>query len=253
MPIEIETENTRMLGIGHPVVLDGMTGVGTPELAAAVSDADCLGIFTIHNAGSPEGGREWIRRMRRLTTKPFGVNLAILPSMGSLPLCEEYVPVIVKERVQIVKTAGNSPKLFVKMFKDASLITIHTCILIRHALIAERYGVGIILLDGFKCRGQPGEEDVGNFVLQARGAQALSRPHLCADVVTDGQQVALALALGADGVNCGKIIVKVVLKIVLGFVVEFVLGIVLETVFEIILEIILVWSATIPTRSHHCS
>ena len=58
-----------------------MTGVGTPELAAAVSNAGGLGIIAIHNAGTPENGRMWIRKLRSLTNgKPFGVNLTILPT-----------------------------------------------------------------------------------------------------------------------------------------------------------------------------
>lgn len=192
-----------MLGIEHPVICGGMTGVGTPELAAAVSNAGGLGIMAIHNAGSPEQGREWIRRLRKLTKKPFGVNLTILPSMGPPPPYAEYAQVIIEEGVKIVETAGSSPKEFVKRFKDAGIICIHKCVTIRHALSAERYGVDIISLDGFECAGHPGEEDVGNFVLQAKGAKVLTRPYVCSGGVGDGKQIVASLALGADGVNCG--------------------------------------------------
>jgi NAD(P)H-dependent flavin oxidoreductase YrpB (nitropropane dioxygenase family) len=197
------TRVTEMLGIEHPIIMGGMTGVGTPELAAAVSNAGGLGIIAIHNAGSPEAGRLWIRKLRRLTNKPFGVNLTILPSMGPPPPYAEYARVIIEEGVNIVETAGSSPKQFVKVFKDAGLITIHKCVSIRHAQSAERYGVDIISLDGMECAGHPGEEDVGNFVLQAKGAKALTRPYVCSGGVGDGKQLAAALALGADGVNCG--------------------------------------------------
>lgn len=157
-----------MLGIQHPIIMGGMTGTGTCELAAAVSNAGGLGIIAIHNAGSPEQGRQWIRRLRTLTDKPFGVNLTILPSMGPPPPYAEYAKVIIEEGVKIVETAGSSPKQWVKLFKEAGIITIHKCVTIRHALSAERYGVDIISLDGFECAGHPGEEDIGNFVLQAK-------------------------------------------------------------------------------------
>jgi nitronate monooxygenase len=52
-------------------------------------------------------------------------------------------------------------------------------------------------------QGHPGEDDVGNFVLQAKGAKVLTKPFLCSGGVGDGKQIAAALALGADGVNCG--------------------------------------------------
>lgn len=200
----IETRLTKMLGIAHPIVMGGLTGVGTPELAAAVSNAGGLGIIAIHNAGSPQEGRVWIRRLRQLTNgKPFGVNLTILPTMGEPPPYMEYAKVIVEEGVKIVETAGSSPKLFVDFFKKAGLITIHKCVSIRHAQSAENYGVDIVSLDGMECAGHPGEEDVGNFVLQAKGAKMLTKPFICSGGVGDGKQVAAALALGADGVNCG--------------------------------------------------
>ena len=39
---------------------------------------------------------------------------------------------------------------------------------IRHALSAERLGVDVVSLDGFECAGHPGEDDIGNFVLQVK-------------------------------------------------------------------------------------
>lgn len=199
----IRTRVTEMLGIEHPIIMGGMTGTGTPELAAAVSNAGGLGIIAVHNAGGPEGAREWIRKLRNLTDKPFGVNLTILPTIGKPPPYEEYAKVIIDEGVKIVETAGSNPKKWVTMFKEAGLITIHKCVAIRHALSAEKLGVDIISLDGFECAGHPGEDDVGNFVLQARGFQALKRPYVCSGGVGNGVQLAAALALGADGVNCG--------------------------------------------------
>lgn len=197
------TRVTDLLGIEHPVIMGGMTGVGTPELAAAVSNAGGLGMIAIHNAGSPEQGRQWIRRLKSLTGKPFGVNLTILPSIGPPPPYMEYAQVIVEEGVSVVETAGSNPSKFIKFFKENGVITIHKCVAIRHALSAEKYGVDIISLDGMECAGHPGEEDVGNYVLQAKGAMVLKKPYLCSGGVGTGSQLVAALALGADGVNCG--------------------------------------------------
>lgn len=199
----LRTRITEMLGIEHPVIMGGMTGIGTPELAAAVSNAGGLGLFCAHNAGSPEGCREWCRKMKTLTDKPWGANLTILPSMGPPPPYEEYAKVLIEEGVKIVETAGSNPKKWVTMFKQAGVISIHKCVAIRHALSAEKLGVDIISLDGFECGGHPGEDDVGNFVLQAKGAKVLTKPFVCSGGVGDGIQLAAALALGAEGVNCG--------------------------------------------------
>src|SRR3989338_7757967 len=127
----ISTRVTRLLGIKHPIVMGGMTGVGTVELAAAVSEAGGLGIFAAHNAGSPEGCAEWIKRIRQLTAKPFGVNLTILPTIGPPPPYEEYAKVIIDSGVKIVETAGSNPKKWVTLFKEAGLLTIHKCVTIK--------------------------------------------------------------------------------------------------------------------------
>ena len=153
MARRISTRVCSILGIEHPIVMGGMTGVGTPELAAAVSNAGGLGMFAAHNAGSPEECKKWIERTRSLTSKPFGVNLTILPTMGAPPPYEEYAKVIIESGVRIVETAGSNPKKWVPLFKEAGLISIHKCVTIRHALSAEKLGVDIISLDGFECAG----------------------------------------------------------------------------------------------------
>ena len=79
MPIKTRvTETARHRAPRHHGWNDGRWNL---ELALAVSNAGGLGTFAIHNAGSLENAREWIRRTKRLTSKPFGVNLTILPSM----------------------------------------------------------------------------------------------------------------------------------------------------------------------------
>jgi len=54
------TKVTKLLNIQHPIVCGGLTGVGTDEFCAAVSNAGCLGVMTAHNAVTPENLLKWI-------------------------------------------------------------------------------------------------------------------------------------------------------------------------------------------------
>jgi len=74
----MKTRICDMLGIEVPVLLAGMGGASTPELAAAVSNAGGLGVLGAAGCG-PKQLREWIRRTRELTDKPFGVD-TLLPA-----------------------------------------------------------------------------------------------------------------------------------------------------------------------------
>ncbi|WP_286746742.1 nitronate monooxygenase, partial [Aquabacterium sp. UBA2148] len=72
----MRTRLTELLGIAHPIVLPGMTYIAVPSLVAAVSNAGGLGILAA-GALTPEGCREAIREVRRLTDKPFGVGCSL--------------------------------------------------------------------------------------------------------------------------------------------------------------------------------
>ena len=73
-----KTRVCEILEIEYPIVLAGMGGASTPELAAAVSNAGGLGVLGAAGCG-PKLLREWIRRTRELTDKPFGVD-TLLPA-----------------------------------------------------------------------------------------------------------------------------------------------------------------------------
>ena len=101
----IKTAFTELVGIEHPVVQGGMQWVGRAELAAAVSNAGGLGIITGLTQPTPQDLREEIARTRKLTSKPFGVNLTLLPTIKPVPYAE-YAQAIVDGGVKIVEPAS---------------------------------------------------------------------------------------------------------------------------------------------------
>lgn len=198
----MKTRITELLGIQFPIIQGGMQWVGRAEMAAAVSNAGGLGMLTGLTQPTPADLRAEIERTRGLTSKPFGVNLTILPSVNPPPYAE-YVEAIIDSGVKVVETAGNSPKEFIARFKQHGVKILHKCTSLRHALSAERNGVDVVSIDGFECAGHPGEDDVGGLVLIPLAARALSIPVIASGGIADGRGLAAALALGAEGVNMG--------------------------------------------------
>jgi hypothetical protein len=88
--IIMKTRITELLGIEYPIVQGGMMWVGTADLAAAVSNAGGLGIVTALSFPTPEALIKEIARCRDLTSKPFGVNLTILPAINPPPYEVRY-------------------------------------------------------------------------------------------------------------------------------------------------------------------
>ncbi|KAJ3316828.1 hypothetical protein HDU93_004260, partial [Gonapodya sp. JEL0774] len=192
-----------MLGIEHPIVQGGMMWVGTAEMAAAVSNAGGLGIITGLTQPTPAALRAEIARCKTMTSKPFGVNLTIFPTINSPPY-DEYVRAIVESGVRIVETAGSSAAApIIKKFKDAGCKILHKCTSIRHAKTAIRIGADVISVDGFECAGHPGEDDIGGLILLCKAFKELNVPYIASGGIGTGAGLAAALAMGADGVNMG--------------------------------------------------
>jgi len=198
----MKTRVTEQLGIAYPIIQGGMQWVGLAELASAVSNGGGLGILTGLTQPTPDALREEIARCRAMTDKPFGVNLTILPTVKPPPYAE-YVRAIVESGIRIVETAGNSPKDFIKTFKDNGITIIHKCTTVRHALSAERNGVDMVSIDGLECAGHPGEDDVGGLVLIPAAARVLKIPVIASGGIADGRGMAAVMAMGAEGINMG--------------------------------------------------
>jgi nitronate monooxygenase len=198
----MKTRVTELLRVRYPIVQGGMQWVGRAELASAVSNAGGLGILTALTQPTPEALSQEIARCRRMTDRPFGVNLTILPA-ASPPPYQAYLEAAIASGVEILETAGNDPKEIIARAKAAGMKVIHKCTAVRHALSAERHGADVISIDGFECAGHPGEDDVGGLVLVPLAARALRVPVIASGGIADGRGMAAALALGAEGVNMG--------------------------------------------------
>jgi NAD(P)H-dependent flavin oxidoreductase YrpB (nitropropane dioxygenase family) len=198
----ISTRFTETFGIDHPIVQGGMQWVGRAPLAAAVANAGALGIITALTQPTPDALRAEIERCRKLTDRPFGVNLTILPTITPPPYAE-YRQAIIDSGVKIVETAGSNPAEHVEHFHEHGIKVIHKCTSVRHALKAESLGVDAVSIDGFECAGHPGEDDVPGLVLIPAAADRVSIPMIASGGFADARGLVAALALGADGINMG--------------------------------------------------
>lgn len=126
----IKTRITEMFGIETPIVMGGMTGVGYGELVAAVANAGALGFITAHMYPTGQALFDEIEATRKLTDKPFGVNLTLLPSINPIPY-DDYREAIIASGIKIVETAGRAPTDHLPRFKEEGVKVIHKCTSVR--------------------------------------------------------------------------------------------------------------------------
>lgn len=193
----MRTRVTELLGIDYPVVQAPMGWIARSRLASAVSRAGALGIIET-SSGELDAVRDEIRRMRDLTDKPFGVNIAQLFVRD--PSIVEFV---VDQGVRFVTTSAGDPTRYTAALKEAGLTVFHVVPTLSAALKAVDAGVDGLVVEGGEGGGFKNPRDVSTMVLVPLVASHVDVPIIAAGGICDGAGLAAALALGADGVQMG--------------------------------------------------
>ena len=191
----MKTALTELLNIEDPVIQGGMSWVAEYHLARAVSEAGGLGLIAA--GGAPvEWLREQIREAKKLTKKPFGVNIMLMH-----PQVDEIARLVVEEGVQVVTTGAGSPEKYMVMWKEAGIKVIPVVASVAMAKRMERCGADALVAEGTEAGGHIGETTT--FVLVPQIVDAVNIPVIAAGGIADGIGMAAAVMLVAVGVQMG--------------------------------------------------
>ena len=184
-----------LFGINHPVLLAPMGGYGGPDLVAAVSEAGGLGLLAATWTDLP-GLLDEIRQIRRLTSRPFGVNFVLhLADPAAIDR-------VLDEGVAILSTFRGDPTSVIAKAKAAGALTLHQVTTEAEVHQAVQAGVDAVIAQGNEAGGHGGPEPLWSFLPKALAA-AGDVPVIAAGGIIDGRGLAAALALGASGVSMG--------------------------------------------------
>lgn len=191
----MKTEVTELLGIEYPIIQGGMAWVAEYHLAAGVSNAGGLGLI-----GAASAPAEWvceqIREAKKLTDKPFGVNIMLMS-----PYADEVAKVIVEEGMKVVTTGAGNPEKYMEMWKEAGVKVIPVVASVALAKRMERCGADAVVAEGCEAGGHIGENTT--MVLVPQIVDAVNIPVIAAGGIADGRGMAAAFMLGAKGMQLG--------------------------------------------------
>lgn len=188
---------TELLNIKYPIVQGAMQEVAVAELAAAVSNGGGLGIIAA-GGKSADQVREQIHQARKLTDKPFGVNLMLMAK--NVP---DIVKVIIDEKVPVVTTGAGTPKNYMPDLKAAGIKVLPVVPNVNIAKKMEELGADGVIAEGMDGGGHIG--DLTSQVVWPQIADAISIPLVAAGGIGDGRGVVNAFVNGAEAVQCGTI------------------------------------------------
>jgi len=174
-----------------------MGWIARSQLASAVSTAGACGIIET-SSGELDAVKEEIRRMRDLTDKPFGVNIA--QAFVTDPQIADFV---IEQGVRFVTTSAGSPTKYTSTLKAAGLTVYHVVPTLQAALKAVDAGVDGLVVEGGEGGGFKSPTPVSTMVLLPLIRSRVEVPIIAAGGICDGMTMAAAFALGADGVQMG--------------------------------------------------
>lgn len=193
----IRNRITEMLGVQYPIVQAPMGWIARAQLASAVSNAGAMGIIET-SSGQLDEVRAEIGKMRQLTDKPFGVNVA-----QAFVRDPGIVQFVIDQGVKFVSTSAGDPAKYCGQLKEAGLTVFHVVPSLSAALKAIEAGVDGLIVEGGEGGGFKNPRDVATMVLLPLVCSKVNVPIIAAGGITDGRTMAAAFALGAEGVQMG--------------------------------------------------
>ena len=188
---------TEHLGSKYPIIQAPMGWIARSQLASSVSNAGGLGVIET-SSGEVETCKKEIKKMSHLTDNPFGVNLPILFLQD-----DSIVDFVAECGVKFVTTSAGSPAKYIGKLKGAGLIVYHAVPSLAGALKAAEAGVDGLVVEGTEGGGFKSPEEVGLFVLIQAIRRKVDLPIIAAGGIADGQGMAAAFAVGAEGIQMG--------------------------------------------------
>jgi enoyl-[acyl-carrier protein] reductase II len=191
----LQTPICDLLGIQLPIFQAGMSRYTTPELVAAVSNAGGIGIIG-GLSREPDELREEIRKVRELTSRPFGVNHVVSQ------IDPDAIDVSIELRVPILSLSWGRAGEIVRRAHDAGMKVIHQVNTPEEAGRAASDGADVIVAQGGEGGGHVGAMSTLALVPQVVDV-VNGVPVLAAGGIADGRGLAAVLMLGAQGALIG--------------------------------------------------
>ncbi|MDO4188511.1 MAG: enoyl-[acyl-carrier-protein] reductase FabK [Lachnospiraceae bacterium] len=191
----MKTRVTELLGIEYPIIQGGMAWVAEYHLAAAVSNAGGFGIIGAASAPA-DIVREQIKECKKLTDKPFGVNVMLMNDNA-----DEVAKIVIEEGVKAVTTGAGNPSKYIGAWKEAGVKVMPVVASVAMAKMMERAGADCVVAEGMESGGHIGS--ITTMCLLPQVVDAVSIPVIGAGGIADGRGFAAATMLGAEAVQMG--------------------------------------------------
>ena len=200
----IESPFTRDAGVELPIICGAMYPCSNPELVAAASEAGALGIIQPLSLVYVHGHHDFVEGlalMRRLTSKPLGMNVIVERSQKLYrERMERWVDQALEGGIRFFVTSLGNPKWVVDRARAVGGVVYHDVTERKWALKALENGVHGLIGVNSRAGGHAGPKTPEQLVDELGD---LGVPLVCAGGIGDERDFVRALELGYAAVQMG--------------------------------------------------
>lgn len=195
----LRTSLCDQLGCEVPILLAGMGGVARAELAAAVANAGGFAMLGMVRE-SPDLIEAEIRALRAMTDRPFAVN--VIPAATDPVLLDRQLSRCLDLGVRSFTFFWDVMPDIISRVKREGCLVLHQVGTVEAARQAEAAGADVIITQGIEAGGHV-HGRIGAFALAEAVLADAKVPVVVSGGIGSGRGMAAALAMGAQGVQCG--------------------------------------------------
>lgn len=195
----LRTPLCELLGCEVPILLAGMGGVARWELAAAVANAGGFAMLGMVRE-SPDLIETEVRALRAATNRPFAVN--VIPSATDPALLERQISRCLDLGVRAFTFFWDVLPEAVDRVKREGCLVLHQIGTVEAARQAQDAGADVLIAQGIEAGGHV-HGRTGAFALAEAVLDLATVPVVVSGGISTGRGLAAALAMGAQGVQCG--------------------------------------------------
>lgn len=188
-----------LLGCEVPVLLAGMGGVARSELAVAVAQAGGFAMLGMVRE-APALIEAEVKAFRAASNRPFAVN--VIPSATEPGLLDRQIGLCLDLGVRAFTFFWDPLPEVIARVKRAGCLVLHQVGTVAAAEMAEGAGADVIITQGIEAGGHV-HGRIGAFALAEAVLDRATVPVVVSGGIGSGRGLAAALAMGAQGVQCG--------------------------------------------------
>jgi len=188
------TPLSRRIGLTYPLVAAPMFLISNREMILACANAGILGSMPSLNARTAEKLEEDLKWIRERTDRPFAINVTI--GLTDPARLQRDVELLFEYEVPVIITSYGNPTQIAQAAHARGVVVLHDVIHLKHAIKAQSAGADAIIAVSQGAGGHAGT--LNPYVMLPYLRRHLDVPVVAAGCISGGEQVAAALALGAE-------------------------------------------------------